>query len=207
MPRPSSRDAILETAVQIASVQGLEGLSIGGLAQAAGKSKGGICAHFPTKAELQVAVVDRAAEIFRAAVVDPALRVPSGFERLEALMEAWFVYIQSEVFQGGCFFTNAALELDDLESTEALEQVRRLYGAYLQLLEKNIARAAERGEIAADSDPAQLAFELHGLEAAALVRHSLGDRDAYRRATEYARGWLRRIRSTGSDDRTALQGI
>lgn len=197
MPRPSSRNDILDTAVQIASVQGLEGLSIGGLARAAGKSKGGICAHFPAKVDLQLAVVERAAEIFRLSVVEPALEKRSGFERLEALMEAWFVYIRSEVFRGGCFFTNAALELDDLESTEVLEQVRHLYGAYLQLLEKNIARAAERGEIAADSDPAQLAFELHGLEAAALVRHSLGDSQAYDRATEYARGWLRRIRATG----------
>ena len=144
MPRPSSRDAILDTAVQIASVQGLEGLSIGGLAKAAGKSKGGICAHFPAKADLQLAVVERAAEIFRRSVVEPALEKRSGFERLEALMEGWFAYIQSEVFRGGCFFTNAALELDDLESTEVLEQVQHLYGAYLQLLEKNIARAAER---------------------------------------------------------------
>lgn len=198
MPRPSSRDAILDTAVQIASVQGLEGLSIGGLAKAAGKSKGGICAHFPAKADLQLAVVERAAEIFRRSVVEPALEKRSGFERLEALMEGWFAYIQSEVFRGGCFFTNAALELDDLESTEVLEQVQHLYGAYLQLLEKNIARAAERGEIAADSDPEQLAFELHGLEAAALVRRSLGDSRAYDRATVYARSWLRRIRSTGT---------
>lgn len=195
MPRPSSRRAILETAVQIASVQGLEGLSIGGLAAAVGKSKGGVCAHFPSKTVLQLAVVEEAAELFRHAVVDPALELEPGLARLDALVDAWFAYIDAGVFEGGCFFTNAALELDDLEQPEVLKEVRRLYQRYLGLLERCIAEAVEQGGLGKTTDPAALAFELHGLEAAALVRRALGEDDAFTRAHACTRALIDRHRT------------
>ena len=196
MPRPSSRDAILETAVQIASVQGLEGLSIGGLAVATQKSKGGICAHFPSKADLQLAVVGRAAELFKQAVIVPTLRESPGLARLERMIDAWFQYIQEGVFTGGCFFTNAALELDDLEaSNEVLSEVRKLYGDYLRFLERCIRDAITEGSVDPETDVELLAYELHGLEAAALVRHALGESEAYATAARHARALLDRHRS------------
>lgn len=195
MPRPSSRDDILDTGVQLASVWGLAGLSIGRLAAAVGMTKGGICAHFPAKSDLQLAVVERAAAIFRHAVVDPALEVPAGLARLEALTDRWFDYIDAQVFQGGCFFTNAALELDDLDQPEVLAEVRRLYLLYLGLVEQSVGEAVSRGELAPETDPRQVVALLHGLEVGALVRHALGEADAYPVAHRAARAVLEKHRS------------
>src|SRR5262249_4194492 len=110
-----SKTYILDQAVQLASVCGVQGLTIGSLAQHTQKSKGGICAHFATKQALQLAVIDHAAVVFQRAVMEPTLPHPAGKERLQALGEAWFAYLQQGVFAGGCFFTNTLLETDDLE--------------------------------------------------------------------------------------------
>jgi len=190
MPRPSSRDDILDTGVQMASVWGLAGLSIGKLAAAVGMTKGGICAHFPAKSDLQLAVVERAAAIFREEVVDPALEVPAGLARVEVLTDRWFDSIEAQVFQGGCFFTNAALELDDLDQPEVLGQIRGLYRSYLGLVEQSVGEAVARGELASGTDPRQIAVLLHGLEVGALVRHALGETDAYPVARSAARSLL-----------------
>ena len=195
MSRPSSRDAILERAVQLASVRGLEGLSIGGLAAATGKSKGGICAHFPSKLDLQLAVVKEAAAKFRRAVVDPALEEAAGLPRLTALVDGWFSYIEAEVFEGGCFFSNAALELDGLDQPEVLAAVRKLYRSYLRLVEQCVAAAVERGELLAEPDPKGFVRLLHGLEAGALIGHALGEEGAYAEARKAAEGLLARHRA------------
>lgn len=187
MPRPSSRQQILDTAVQLASVQGLDGLSIGGLARAAGKSKGGVCAHFPAKLDLQLAVVERAAELFQQSAVQPALAATEGLSRLRAMIESWFNYIEDKIFAGGCFFTNAAFELDDLEQADVMDAVRRKYSLYLGFLESCIAEAQRRGELQRDVAPSDLTYLLHGLEAAALVRHALGQDDAFPQARRLAR--------------------
>lgn len=178
MPRESSRQVILDRAVQLASAQGLDGLSIGGLAVAVGMSKGGVCAHFPTKADLQAAAVERAAEIFRAAVVVPAFAAPAGLPRLQALAEAWFRYLEAETFEGGCFFTNALLELDQLDDVAAKAAVAGHYQRFLDLLEALAGEAGARGELAPGSDPRDLAFELHGLQLATLTGRSLGRGEA-----------------------------
>lgn len=195
MARPSNKEQILDQAVQMASALGVEGLSIGGLAAATHKSKGGICSHFPTKADLQVEVVKRAARMFRETVVDPIAELPAGIEKLAALTEAWFDYTEAEVFEGGCFFTNAVLELDDLAPTEALEAVRRYYAAYLRLLEACADDAARLGQLSPDTDPNELVLLLHGLEAAALVRRALGETDVLERAREATRNLLARSRA------------
>lgn len=185
---------IVDTAVQIASVRGLGGLTIGRLAAATAKTKGGICAHFPTKTELQLEVVKRAEAMFRDAVVEPALAAPAGWARLERLIDSWFAYIERRVFEGGCFFTNAALEFDDLDEPEVMAEIRRLYTAYLCLLESCVEKARSRGELAAETEPAQIALLLQGLEAAALVRHALGDADAYPTAHAAAHALLEQNR-------------
>ena len=194
MPRPSSKDQILDTAVQMASIEGLEGLSIGNLARATGKSKGGICAHFPHKVALQVAVVERAAALFEETAVRPALKEPPGLGRLQALMEAWFDYIEAQTFAGGCFFTNALLELDDLDSSEVLGSLRRRYAAYLTFLERCVAEAVAAGGLDASVEPQALAWQLQGIESAALVRQALGDPGAFHQARRLTADLIERHR-------------
>ena len=174
MARDNSRETILDRAVQMASVQGLDGLSIGGVAAAVAMSKGGICAHFPSKSSLQAAVVERAAEIFRGAVVEPIFSRPPGLARLRALTDAWFAYLAAETFEGGCFFTNALLELDNLEEVEARSAVAGQYGRYLDLIERLAVEAIARGELSADLDPRRFAFELLSSQLGVLVWRGLG---------------------------------
>src|SRR5215471_9581140 len=107
-----TRRAILRKAVNIASVEGLEGLTIGKLASALGISKSGLFAHFGSKEDLQCAVVDEAREIFAEIVVRPAAQF-QGLRRLRSLCENWIAYGEDRVFPGGCFFSAASLEFDD----------------------------------------------------------------------------------------------
>src|SRR5688500_14470315 len=107
-----TRHAILEAAVHIASAQGLEGLTIGRLASELSMSKSGLFAHFGSKEELQVATVEAARAIFIREVIKPAFEATEGVVRLYKLCDIWLSYVQSGVFQGGCFFAAAAAEFD-----------------------------------------------------------------------------------------------
>ena len=107
-----TRHAILDVAVEIASVDGLEGLSIGRLANQVKMSKSGLFAHFGSKEELQVETVEHAREIFIANVILPAFKAPKGSARLRSLCEKWLAYSQGKIFRGGCFFAAAATEFD-----------------------------------------------------------------------------------------------
>ena len=106
-----TRSAILREAASLATVDGLEGLSIGNLAAALGMSKSGLYAHFGSKQELQLATVEEAGRIFAAEVVQPALAAPAGLAQLVAVCEAFFDHLQRRTFPGGCFFAGAALEM------------------------------------------------------------------------------------------------
>src|SRR5215831_666421 len=106
-----TRAAILRAAASLATVDGLEGLSIGNLAAAIGMSKSGLYAHFGTKQELQLATVDEAERILTEEVVQPALAAPPGLGQLAAVCEAYFSYVERRVFPGGCFFVATALEM------------------------------------------------------------------------------------------------
>lgn len=106
-----SRGAALALAVNIASVDGLDGLSIGGLAAESGLSKSGIVALFGTKVELQLATIAAAREIFVAEVVEPTLAEPGGVARLERLVSTWLDYSRTRVFAGGCFFAAGIAEV------------------------------------------------------------------------------------------------
>ena len=107
-----TRESILRAAVDIASVEGLEGLTIGRLASELSMSKSGLFAHFGSKEELQLATIGAARDTFVAEVVTPALSAPRGLPRLEALLERKLVYLRGEVFRGGCFFEAARVEYD-----------------------------------------------------------------------------------------------
>src|ERR1700756_116186 len=106
-----TRGAILRAAASLATVDGLEGLSIGHLAAATGISKSGLYAHFGTKQELQLATVAEAERILTAEVIQPALVARPGLDQLAAACEAYFSYLQRRVFPGGCFFAATALEM------------------------------------------------------------------------------------------------
>ena len=107
-----SRDTILRTAASLATVEGLEGLSIGNLAAHIGMSKSGLYAHFGSKEELQLATVDTAEEIFEAEVVAPTEQIADPLERLLALCDSFLDHLERRVFPGGCFFASVAAEFD-----------------------------------------------------------------------------------------------
>ncbi|MFL5910190.1 MAG: TetR/AcrR family transcriptional regulator [Gaiellaceae bacterium] len=107
-----SRRAILDAAARMATVEGIDGLSIGGLARAIGMSKSGLYAHFGSKEELQLAAIDTAEEVFDADVIEPAMRAADGLPRVEALCEGFLSHVERGVFPGGCFFQSVAAELD-----------------------------------------------------------------------------------------------
>src|SRR6476661_7012426 len=106
-----TREAIVREAVSLATLDGLEGLSIGNLAHALDMSKSGIYAHFGSKEALQLATVDEAERIFRAEVIDPALAAAPGIAQLVAVCDAFFDYLVRRTFPGGCFFAGALLEM------------------------------------------------------------------------------------------------
>src|SRR5512134_233284 len=107
-----SRRAILDAAARLATVEGLDGLSIGRLADHIGMSKSGLYAHFGSKEELQLAAIDTAEAVFAADVVEPAAQYPDGLPRLHATCERFLSHVERGVFPGGCFFASVVAELD-----------------------------------------------------------------------------------------------
>jgi AcrR family transcriptional regulator len=156
-----SRAAILDAAAQLATVEGLDGLSIGRLADHIGMSKSGLYAHFGSKEELQLATIDAAAAIFTREVIDPA-RATEGAARLQALADAFLSYLERGVFPGGCFFAAAQSELDTHPGPvrEKLRETAHRWHAYI---ERQVHGAQEMGELDPAEDPAQLAFELDAM--------------------------------------------
>lgn len=156
-----SRAAILDAATRLATVEGLDGLSIGRLADHIGMSKSGLYAHFGSKEELQLATIDAASEIFVREVVEPA-RAAEGAARIEALADSFLSYLERRVFPGGCFFAAAQAELDTHPGPvrEKLRETGRRWHAYI---ERQLRGAQELGELDPGEDPAQLAFELDAL--------------------------------------------
>jgi AcrR family transcriptional regulator len=156
-----TRRAILRKAVNIASLEGLEGLTIGKLASALRISKSGLFAHFGSKEDLQCAVVDEARDIFVEKVVRPAYQF-HGLKRLRALCENWLSYGEKRVFPGGCFFAAASLEFDDRPG-RVRDQIVELMKKWLGNLEYAARDAQLAGEIKKEVDVRQLAFEIQAL--------------------------------------------
>lgn len=165
----ATRDAIVDRAYGIACAAGVEGLSIGPLAQAVGMSKSGVFAHFGSREELQLAVLDDAARRFGEHVFTPALRQPRGLPRLRAILAGWFDWVRQT--SGGCVILGAASEYDDrpgvLRDRVVAHEVQ-----WRAQLSRAISMAVDTGELAADTDPAQLAFELNAVGLA--VHHDAG---------------------------------
>ena len=156
-----TRAAILDAALGLASHVGLEGLSIGALAEVTQMSKSGVFAHFGSREELQISVIREYHARFEDEVFFPAIREPRGLPRLRALFERW-VHRVSQELDSGCIYISGAVEFDDRPGPvrDALASMVR---AWQSALERAIRLAIEAGHLAPDTDPAQMLFEIHGL--------------------------------------------
>jgi AcrR family transcriptional regulator len=154
-----SRAAILEAAARLATVDGLDGLSIGRLAGHIGMSKSGLYAHFGSKQELQLETVGTAETLFEADVVRPAERVPAGLERLDALCEGFMRHVESGVFPGGCFFTSVLGEFDTRPGP-VRDRVAEYVGGWLARLRAEVVAAQDGGRLDPGEDPDQIVFEI-----------------------------------------------
>ena len=187
-----TRRAILEAAVHIASAEGLEGLTIGRLAQELRMSKSGLFAHFGSKEELQVATVDTARAIFIDEVIRPAFDATKGLGRVWKLCDIWLGHVQKGVFRGGCFFAAAAAEFDSRPGP-VRDRIAEIMKEWLSTLSNTIVDAQKAGELLKSVDPTQLAFEFNALELGANWAFQLyGDLSAFTRAREAMLDRLRR---------------
>lgn len=167
-----TRAAILDRAVDLASVEGLEGLTIGRLAAELEMSKSGLFAHFGSKQELQMATVDAAAQRFWGAVIEPALGADEGLPRLRALARSSLAYLDDGTFSGGCFWSATSAEYDDRPGP-----VRDAIAAGLDAWLGELGRQAK---IAGSTEPDRFAFELYAIATGANSRFRLsGDRAVF----------------------------
>lgn len=155
-----TRLEILRVAMDVASAEGLEGLSIGRLAEEMQMSKTGIFSHFGSKAELQLATIKAAEGVFVGRVVAPSLKQPRGIPRLKAMLSNWLEYVEKIVFRGGCFFAAASAEFDSRPGP-VRDQIAGLTRAWLAAIEDEISFAKSANQIRSSVNAAQLAFELH----------------------------------------------
>lgn len=182
-----SRQAILDTAPALATVEGLEGLSIGRLAQQVGISKSGLYAHFGSKQELQLATIDVAERIFTREVLEPAEQHPPGVRRIVALTGAFCSYLERRVFPGGCFFAATGGEFAGRDGPVA-DRIRDLNRASLENLVTQVRAAQAAGELDPVLDADQLAFEIDSLMLGAHAPFALFDDPA---ALDHARRAVR----------------
>jgi AcrR family transcriptional regulator len=156
-----TRAAILDAALGMASHMGLEGLSIGALAEVTGMSKSGVFAHFGSREELQISVIREYHARFEEEVFFPAISEARGLPRLSALFERWVRRVSVEL-DSGCIYISGAVEFDDRPGPvrDALASMVRAWHA---ALERAIRQAIEAGQLRPDTDPQQMLFEIHGL--------------------------------------------
>ena len=169
-----TREAILRTAVAMASLKGLEGLSIGDLADELNMSKSGLFAHFGSKEELQLAVIEMARQIFIDEVAAPALKAEKGLPRLWGLYAGWLSYAERKVFPGGCFFTGVAFEFDG-RTGPVRDRIAALMQEWLDALTRAVHEAQKAGHLQTNIDAKQLGFEIHALAMGAIWASQLLD--------------------------------
>lgn len=189
-----SRAAILEHAAAIASVEGLEGLTIGRLASEAGVAKGNIQVLFGDKQALQLAVIDWVGGIHDSVIIDPALREAAPFAKLTAMIDGWFAFVETKRLPGGCFMNAVSSEfrarpgaIRDRVAARRREKRERYVGL--------LAAAKDAGEIRADVDADQVAFELLAFQALANIALTIGDAEEFSRAHRTSHAHLAEIAS------------
>lgn len=159
-PGDRARACIVEHAAELATIEGLDGLSIGRLAEVTGVAKSSVHALFGSKEELQLATILAARDSFVTEVVAPALATTEpGRERLVALCDGYLDYVERRVFPGGCFFVAVSAEVG-ARPGRVHDEVARVQAQWRDLLGAEARSAHERSELAEGRDPAQLAFEL-----------------------------------------------
>jgi AcrR family transcriptional regulator len=156
-----TRGAVLDAALDFASRVGLEGLTIGALAERLGMSKSGLIAHFGSREDLQLAVLDRYAANFIDEVLRPSLAAARGLPRLQVMLERWLVHLARELEQG-CLMISGAIEYDDRPGPMRDAVVRVIDGWRLEL-RRAIEQARDEGQLAPDVDADQFVFEVYGL--------------------------------------------
>jgi len=157
-----TREGILRAAVDLASIEGLEGLTIGRLADELKMSKSGLFAHFGSKEDLQLATVATARQIFLEYVVRPAFAEPSGMPRLWSLCDRWLSHVEDRIFAGGCFFTAASFEFDSRPGPVRNAIVEAMQ-TWLSTLTRAVGEAKKAGHINSGVDSAQFAFEIYSM--------------------------------------------
>ena len=188
MPRRSTaavvetRAAVTQAAVDRASVEGLDGLTIGRLAGEVAMRKSSVFSLFGSKRELQLATLEAAIEQFTDQVWGPVADERPGRTRLLALCDSWLAYHEREALPGGCFLTTATIEFD-ARPGPLRDAVASCMSRWLGVLEREVAVAIDAGELPADTPPADVAFELNALAAAASYGFQLSrDPEVFTRA-------------------------
>ncbi len=156
-----TKAAIVDAALRMASQVGLEGLSIGALAEAMGMSKSGVFAHFGSRDELQISVVHEYYARFERAVFAPAVAQPRGLPRLRALFDHWMRFTSAEL-DSGCIFISGAVEFDDRPGP-VRDALVAAVDAWMQAMQRAVGQARREGHLAAGIDDRQVTFEIHGL--------------------------------------------
>ncbi|HKP88574.1 MAG TPA: TetR/AcrR family transcriptional regulator [Thermoleophilaceae bacterium] len=195
MPRRSSaavadtRAEVVDAAVRRASIDGLEGLTIGRLADELSMSKSGLFGLFGSKEDLQVATFDAAVEHFTMEVWEPVAGREPGLPRLLALVDRWVAYHRRRALPGGCFVTTATIEFDARPGPlrDAVTRARRRMHA---ALEADVRAAVAAGDMSAETDPADVAFALYALASAASQAVQLDEPGAAARARRCMRALL-----------------
>jgi len=166
-----TRMAILDCALQIAGREGLEGLTIGALAESMNMSKSGVIAHFGSRESLQVAVMKEYQRRFVEQVFLPSLKQPRGLPRLQAMIQGWLDRVADRRIEG-CLFVSGAVEYDDRPGAvrDVLVEISR---DWQQEIQRAIQQAIDESHLRADTDPGQLVFELYGVVLAAHHEHRL----------------------------------
>jgi len=177
-----TRTAILRSAVDIASAEGLEGLTVGRLAEDLGMSKSGLFAHFGSKEELQLATVEMAREIFIEQITRPALVAPKGMPRLWSIIDRWLAYIERGIYKGGCFFTAASFEFDSRRGP-VRDRIAEIMREWIGVLVRALEQAQNTGHIGPKIDLTQLAFEIQSIAIGGhWASQLLDDRQSYSRS-------------------------
>jgi AcrR family transcriptional regulator len=177
-----TRETILARAVDIASVDGLEGLTVGSLAKQLRMSKSGLFAHFGSKEELQLATVEKARSMFIEQVSRPALSAGKGMPRLWRLIDLWLALVERSVFKGGCFFSAASFEFDSRRGV-VRDRIATIMQEWIAVITRAVFEAQKAGHVEPKVDPTRLAFEVHAIAMGAhWAFQLLDDRQAYSRA-------------------------
>ena len=193
-----TREAILASAVDIASVHGLDGLTVGSLATQLRMSKSGLFAHFGSKEELQLATIEVARQIFIDKVTRPAIAAPKGMPRLWGLIDQWLILVEKRIFSGGCFFSAASFEFDGKRGV-VHDRIAAIMREWMDVLTRAVERAQKAGHIGTKVNPTRLAYEIHGIAMGAHWAHQLlDDKQAYSRARATVLEKLRGIATPSS---------